>query len=64
MLDKYLRSHFFCSYHHSVPTEPVSIEYVKKTKVHNIVSRPMKTEELIKELDLSDLPHVKAQVDK
>ena len=64
MLDKYLISHFFCSYHHFVPTELVSIEYVKKGKVHNIVSTAMKTEELIKELGLSDLPHVKAQVDK
>ena len=60
MLDKYLRSHFFCSYHHFVPTELVSIEYVKKRKVHNVVSTGIKTEERIKELDLSDLPCVKA----
>ena len=64
MLDTYLRSHFFCSYHHFNPTELVSIEYVKKRKVHKIIFTAMKTEELIKELDLSDLPHVKAQVDK
>ena len=64
MLGSYLRSHLFCSYYQFVPTEFVSIEYVKKRKVHNIVSTAMKTEELIKELDLSNLPHVKAQVGK